>query len=32
MNDGANKEFDHPFKLLVENESDDSITAKTLFA
>jgi ATP-binding cassette subfamily C (CFTR/MRP) protein 4 len=22
MNDGKNKEFDHPFKLLVENEDD----------
>lgn len=32
MDDGSNKEFDHPFKLLVKNESDQSITSNSLFA
>ena len=32
MNDGTNKEFDHPFRLLVKDENDDSITSNSLFA
>ena len=28
MDKGRNMEFDHPFKLLVENDDDEEITKK----
>lgn len=27
MSEGVNKEYDHPYRLLVENEGDDQITS-----
>lgn len=32
MDAGKNKEFDHPFKLLVNDDSDTEITSNSLFA
>ena len=32
MSEGTKKEYDHPFKLLAENDGDDSITSNSLFA
>jgi ATP-binding cassette subfamily C (CFTR/MRP) protein 4 len=32
MDAGKNKEFDHPFKLLVNDEADTEITSHSLFA
>lgn len=32
MSEGSKKEYDHPYKLLVKNEGDESITGETLFA
>ena len=32
MSDGKNEEFDHPFKLLAENETDTEITSNSMFA
>ena len=29
MDSGTNREFDHPFKLLVANETDDTITSQS---
>lgn len=32
MDGGYGREFDHPYKLLVNNEGDDSITGEGFFA
>ena len=32
MDAGTNSDYDHPFKLLVNEDRDDSITSKGLFA
>jgi ABC-type multidrug transport system fused ATPase/permease subunit len=32
MDSGSNREFDHPFKLLAANESDETITSQSFFA